>query len=203
VKRRLNFSSRPFGGVERGLPLLWALNALLLAALIFTAWRWQELRSRNSDAHAALDRVRGQQRSVAAEHEAILTRLEGVDVRSYRIDLLRYHAIQTALATEWGKLLDELGELLPEDVRLVRVRPGQTRLDDPGAANTIELDAESRTKEAQLAFVGALQARPGFEQVAFLDESYDQTGVAVAFSLSFRFQPDLARARDASGGGAP
>lgn len=186
---RLNFSPKPFR--TKGGPLLglWVLNAVLIAALAIGVWHWQGLRGQNASAHGDIDALEAKQAEIAAENEDAVTWMEGVDMKTYRKQVRQFHEIQMAFGTNWGKLLDQLAVLLPDDVRMRELRPISARGRGSVRQQRIHLVAEARSKEAQLDFVSTLQEDATIQQVTFESEVYREEGIALVFEISFSYQP--------------
>ena len=189
MKGQLNFSPKPFRFKEKGLVLFWLLNCGLLILLAVSFLYWLQLREKNISAHGELDGLRDRQQQIVANHENLLTELESVNLNAYRKKVRQFHGIQAAFETHWGTLLDDLGQILPEDVRIVSLKPVYTGKPEGRSQNTLKLTAEARHKKAQLSFVEAMQGERGFDQILIESEDYDQGTVALVFELSFSYQP--------------
>lgn len=189
MKERLNFSPRPFRTRAPLLLVLWVTNLLLAAALVLTLWHWKGLRDQNSHAHDQIDTLKGKQQDLARQNDETVRNLEQVDIKSYRKRVRQFYEIQAAFQTHWGMLLDQLGTLLPEDVRLRELRPMTVRSDKAVRERRIHLTAEARNKEAQLAFIRTLQTDAAFHSVSFESETYRKEGVALLFEISFDYRP--------------
>ena len=187
MKQRLNFSPAPFTSGSSPVAMLWLLNLALIVALGFTVVYWNNLRKQNRAAHDQIDQLHSRQQTIAGTHEDQISELERIDVRAYREQVRQFHRIQTAWQTNWGQLLDDLGEILPEDVRIISLAPAATvnRSREQNRATVISLSAEARNKEAQLVFIRALQEHQLFHDVRFENEEYDRSDVAVAFEIRF------------------
>lgn len=186
MRYRLNFSPEPFLQRDARLMALWVLNIVAFAALLFGLMQWYQMRNRNAQVHASLADLREQQNELASTNEIIVERLEDLDVRSYEKDMARFRVIGDAFRTRWGHLLDELGTLLPPDVKIETLRSDTDRKRG-NVRRTFTLQGAARTKEAQLAFIEKLQAHEAFGDVAFASEDYQQNGVAVGFSIQFTY----------------
>lgn len=189
MKNRLNFSPTPFHYRGRHLIALWLLNGLLLAAIIFSVSFWLSLRAENRYAHQDIDTLKQKQEEVRGKQDQLARDLEALDLKSYGKRVRQFHQIQAAFQTHWGHLLDDLGSLLPEDVRIISLRPQSTVSREQREMATLKLSAEARTKEAQLEFIRILQRQPAFLGIRFESESYDRSNVAVVFELLFDYRP--------------
>lgn len=191
MRMRLNFSPRPFRERNRNLVLLWLINLALIAALAVSAQYWRGLRQTNASAHAAIAGIQAEQREVSEQYRQGLDVLDELDTRAYLKQVNQFHGIQNAFQTHWGKLLDDLGDILPDDVRILRLKPAgsaDARRNTSEDATVLELEGEARYKDAQLAFIEALHEREAFGDVRFRSESYDIDGVAVRFELLLTYQ---------------
>jgi len=189
MKNRLNFSPEPFRQGPGYLGGLWILNLALLLLLGWSFIHWFGLREQNASAHSALDHLKQKQQAVADQHGDAVTELENVDMKQYRKTIQQFHNIQTAFQTHWGRLLDDLAAVLPEDVRVLTLRPAYTSRSQQEKNNILHLTAEARNKEAQLALIEALSERDDFSDVRFEAENYDQTEVALVFEITFAYRP--------------
>ena len=189
MRTRLNFSPAPFQFGHGALVLLWCLNLLLLAGVLTALVYWQSLRRENASSHQRIDALTASQADIAARNERLVRELDAIDIKEYRKKVTQFHEIQTAFETHWGRLLDDLGELLPDDVRIISLRPRNAQMAGRERQTRLRLAGEARTKEAQSKFIKTLQSRPAFEDVRLEAESYDRTGVALAFELVFAYRP--------------
>jgi len=189
LKQRLNFAPNPFLHRHPLAMAIWTLNLLALLAIGWLGLRWYQLRAKNAEAHTSMGQLQQERQSLVDRHRDILAQLDAVNFSDYRRQMTLFQGIQTSFSTQWGPLLDTLGTLLPEDVRLLELKPG-TR---PGGENTqtvlLQLRGEARTKDAELRFMEALDNQPEFSNVVFESETYDQPGVAVAFEIQFAYEP--------------
>jgi Tfp pilus assembly protein PilN len=183
----MNFSPQPFLERDSRLVLLWLLNLVALAVLIFGLTQWYSLRQQNARVHASLADLREEQSLLVEKNELIIERLEELDVRTYQKDMARFRVIGNSFRTRWGHLLDELGTLLPADVRIEALRSNTDRKRNQ-SRRTFNLEGAARNKQAQLAFIEALQGHPAFGDVKFTSEDYQRQGnVAVGFAIQFTY----------------
>lgn len=183
---RLNFSPQPFRSRNAPLVALWALNLALLVGIGFCVWFWFGLRDRNQATHEDIDRLKAKQATLSQQNNEALRVLQGIDTKTYRSQVRLFHEIQSAFQTHWGKMLDELAVVMPEDVRLKELRPLSARGEGGVRETKIHLLAEARNKQAQLDFIRALQAHKAFQKLSLESETYGGE-VAVAFEISFDY----------------
>jgi len=188
VRQRLNFSPQPFASLRGAAAAPWLLSAVLLAALAVSLIYWFGLRRSNHEAHQRIEALKSQQRESEDQRDRLIREMRDLDVRDYMKQVQEFHGIQTAYGAHWGRLLDDLSAALPDDVRIVSLRPA----DSAAAARNarLQLSAEARVKQAQLDFIRGLQAQPVFGEVRLERESYGQGGLAVAFDLTLAYRPE-------------
>lgn len=189
MKQRLNFAPKPFLFRDPQIVGIWLLNLLALIVLIWLGVTWMGLRAKNSEAHASLRDLQQERQSMLDRHGEVVRQLEAIDLRDYRKQMTQFQGIQTAFATQWGPLLDTVGGLLPEDVRLLELKPAASSGYKALDSVVLQLVGEARTKEAELRFLEALDAHAAFDQIVFQTEDYEQPGVAVTFEIQFNYQP--------------
>lgn len=195
MKERLNFSPKPFRERSRNLMLLWLVNLILLVAIAWSLQYWRGLHQSNAATHASIADIQAEQRAVGEDYSRALASLSDLDTREYLKQVTQFHSIQNAFRTHWGRLLDDLSDILPEDVRILRMRPSLSAAARRGGSDDttiLEMEGQARYKDAQLAFIKALQEHAAFENVRFQTETYDIDGVAVQFILSLSFRVDEA-----------
>lgn len=184
MKQALNFSPTPFQTHPPALWLLMAGNGLLLLALILFGLRWSALRKDNHAVHDSIRSIEQQETALARQYRDMQNRLESLDIKSYERQYRQFHGIQLALNADWGAMLDLLAQMKGDDVRLVRLISSDTREMD-AMATPIMLQGVARHKQAELAFVKALQEHPQFLNVRFDSETYQ--GQQLGFELRFQF----------------
>ncbi len=190
MKQRLNFSPKPFASSPMPVYGLLLVNLALALILIGAVWYWQGLRNENRSVHDQIAKMKQKQRSVVGDHEEHIRELESIDVGKYSKQVQQFHRIQVAYQTHWGRLLDDLGLILPEDVRIVRLAPtSEARAGDRNRETVIRLSAQARNKQAQLNFIRKLQEQSAFEDIRFESESYQDGEVAVSFDIRFTHRP--------------
>lgn len=189
MKQRLNFAPKPFVFHSAKTLLLWVLNLLALLALGWLVFRWSDLRSQNATAHQAIGELQQQRLSLIDRHQTMLDQIERIDFRDYRRQMTLFQGIQTSFSIQWGPLLDELAALMPEDVRMIELKPASRDMNQATTGVVLEMRGEARTKTSQLSFLETLENHPRFSNVVFDNEAYDNPSVAVSFEIQFRFEP--------------
>lgn len=156
----VNLASEPFVGTRRVLVGTIAAAVLLTASLgLLIALSFME-RGQADEAQAVLDRLRAQDRTLAAEQtklEGILRRPENAAVLERNLFL---NSLLYAKGISWTRLFDDLEQVLPHNVRVVSIRPQVT------SNNQVLLDmvvgAESEEPVVQLLM--RLENSPQFGQ---------------------------------------
>jgi len=190
MKQQLNFSPHPFQTRPMPLAVLMLFNLGLALFLLGSIWYWFGLRNENQAVHNQIGELKARQRTVVGGHEDFVRELETINIGEYKKNVRQYHGIQVAYQTHWGRLLDDLGTILPEDVRIVRMTPtSEARNKDKSQETVIHLSAQARNKASQLAFIRKLQERPSFHDIRFESETYGQGEVMVSFEIRFTHRP--------------
>ena len=195
MKQRLNFSPEPFRSTESRLMLLWLLNLALVLVFAWSIVHWKDLRTKNASAHEAINNLQQKQQDAIDENQQVIQLLESVNMKAYRKKVRQFHQIQTIFNTHWGRLLDDLAAILPEDVRIQTLKPTYVAgRRDVKNETILFLSAEARNKEAELDLIRALQEASNFDDVQLTNEDYDQEAVALAFELTFTYKQGGQRA---------
>ncbi len=189
MKSRLNFSPQPFQEARGHIIVLWLVNLVLVVAFAATVWFWLQLKDRNAADHRKIDGLKERQQEISLNHVSQVREMEELDIKNYRKQVLQYHGIQTAFSTHWGGMLDDLGTLLSEDVRLVSLSPSSSSARRLQENTLLKLRGEARTKKAQLDFIRILQKKPAFQEVRFATEEYLEGDVALVFEITFTYKP--------------
>ncbi len=199
----LNLSRRPFLNSR---PVVRVSLLLLLLGLALLAWnvvQFQRYLSESADKRAQIEqgeRDVARQRQVSAE---LQSRLAALDLKQMneRVELLNEMIAERTFS--WSLLLDRLAEVLPNDVRILRLTPkmdaseqqqsrGRNRSRAEGAERQIPLaiNGETRNDEALLQFVDNLFAHPSFvDPNPSRDERVDEASSLLKFDLNVQYVP--------------
>ena len=202
----LNLSRRPFLNtrpVTRVSLLLWALGALLLFGNVTLFWSYL---SGSTEKREDLARMEEQ---VEREGEAVRrleARLAGLDLaqQNEQVEFLNRKIAERTFS--WSLLFDRLAETMPDNVRLNQLRPGAIAEGAPtprsrrpaGASRPAPLAsdrvplviaAEAKSDEEILQFVDNLFAHPSFDNPNLLQESRNEEGSRVEFSVHVTYLP--------------
>lgn len=201
----LNLSRRPFLNtrpVTRVALLLWVLGALLLFGNVTLFWSYL---SGSTDKREELVRMEEQVERERESVSRLQARLAGLDLEQQN-DQVQFLNRKIAERTfSWSLLFDRLAETMPDNVRLIQLRPGAIAEGVPqrsrrraaaGSAAPLASDrvplviaAEAKTDEEILQFVDSLFAHPSFADPNLLQESRSDEGDRVAFTLHVTYLP--------------
>ena len=191
---RTNLSTRPFYN-ERGVHL-WLLVAALavVAATIFNVSR--VIGYSRSDTELAMEASRDEGRAADLRQQASRLRAT-VDPR--QIEFASAEARQAndlidRRTFSWTELFNRFESTLPDDVRIVAVRPKVDRRN----GNILTINVVGRTIEDVDKFMVNLEATGAFSQTLSKEERINDEGLLAA-SLETTYMPTTAKA-DASGG---
>lgn len=156
----VNLSSEPFVRTRRVLVGTIAAAVLLTASLgLLIALSFME-RGQAADVKATLDRLRAQQKTLAAEQarlEGVLRKPENAAVLERNLFL---NSLLYAKGISWTRLFDDLEQVLPHNVRLVSIRP------QVNSNNQVLLDmvVGAESEEPVVQFLMRLENSPQFGQ---------------------------------------
>jgi len=160
-----------------------ALGALVLAgslALTWVAYRSAAISGRLAGSLA------NKTRSTAETQARILTELRSVDVTRELPRWRLAERIYTERSLPWSRLTSELERCMVKDMRVKSVQ--RNRSNDQRVQ--LKLKGEARSREAEAAFVEALQKNPFFDQVILEREGERQGGgVDFDYTLSVAANP--------------
>lgn len=214
----LNLACRPFLNsrpVLRVSLLLWLLGLALLLGnvVLFQGYLTSSADKRQQIASGAQDIERQQQ--TAAQLQG---RLDALDLESLneQVDILNQKIEERTFS--WSLLLDRLAEVLPNDVRIVRLNPrtGESARRETGRSRSaaatrnrpqdvripLTLSGETRSDEALSRFVDNLFAHAAFGDANPTREERQDEGNIVKFDLQVQYIPG-GTPQGAAGGEVP
>lgn len=201
----LNLARRPFLNsrpVVRVSLLLWLLG---LALLLWNVVQFQRYLEDSAEKRAQIEQG---DREIARQQKAnsdLQNRLAGLDLDklNQQVEFLNQKIDERTFS--WSLLLDRVAEVLPNDVRLVRLTPRTSDRDRSGVAAAqrarlatgnapqrilLEISGETRNDGALLQFVDNLFAHPAFaDPNPTREERREETGNLVAFELKVLYIP--------------
>ena len=199
----LNLARKPFLNsrpVVRVSLLLWLIG---LALLLWNVVQFQRYLEDSAEKRAQIeqgDREIARQRKASSDLETQLAGLD-LDKLNEQVEFLNQKIDERTFS--WSLLLDRIAEVLPNDVRLVRMTPRTG--DRDRAASTqrarqatgnaprrilLEISGETRNDGALLQFVDNLFAHPAFADPDLTrEERQEETGNLVTFELKVQYIP--------------
>jgi Tfp pilus assembly protein PilN len=208
----VNLARRPFVNsrpVARAAVALWVAGAVLAAANFwffrsyFVGSNQQARRLAESEQSLTAERAR------LSELEAQLAGM-GLGQQNETVAFLNRKI--AARAFSWSRLFERLAALLPNEVRLLRLKPETAAAQGRRAASLgggiadgpvrLALAGEAKSDEALLALVDALFADPAFRNPDPARETRNDRGV-LSFDLTVEYLPAVAGASAAPSAAAP
>lgn len=206
----LNLARRPFLNsrpVVRTAMLLWLLGALLLLGNVMLFWDYL---SNSKEKRTELASLQSETEAERARRDQLRERVEARNLEEYNREVQYLNRKIQERTFSWSLLFDNLARVLPNDVRITRLKPSgvvdvqaDRRLAvavDEGV--TLQIQAEAKSEEAFLRFVDNLYTPP-FDYPDFTRDT-EQEGGLLEFDLTVRYLPEAAAPenRGAQGVGA-
>ena len=194
----LNLARRPFVNtrpVTRVSILLWILGLLLLFGNVSLFWNYL---SGSADRRAELERLQQdiqRQNQTIAKLQEELNKLD-LEEQNRQVRFLNRKIAERTFS--WSLLFDRLAEVLPDDVRLIRLAPKAVRKaggrqvdeEEPGDGRVqLVIQAVSRSDEAHFEFVRRLFAHASFEDPDIPRETLSENGDTVEFDVVVTYIP--------------
>jgi len=197
----LNLAQRPFVNtrpVERVAAILWVLGVALLAwnLKLFMGYLGSSQATRGK--LATLERDIAVEQRTNAELQGQVAKL-GLDQENREVTFLNRKIEERTFS--WSLLFDRMAEVLPDQVRLLRLKPSNVvqreiglgprasarELNPPPVVLT--LNCEAKDDEALLRFVDNLFAHPAFSEPNLENEEREDSGL-LRFDLTVQYQPN-------------
>ena len=193
----LNLARSPFLNrrlVERFCLVFWVLGLVLIALNVSSYLR---NRSDSTDLRSRLRALDGEIAAVGEEVDGLQATIRelGPEEQNSRVRFLNQQIAERTFP--WGELFDELGQILPQGVRLrnlypksARRRPTDARDDGTGARGRVALSITgvAKTETAIYELVDALFAHPHFSAPDLKNDRRQDSG-SFTFALSVGYQP--------------
>ena len=187
---RVNLAGRPFRNtrpVARVTVLLWAVGLGLLALNIS---RYLDYYSGTSD--EALQRLDLVERGIAQERDQsgqLDSRLARLDLERQNLEVAFLNQQIAERAFSWSRLFDDLGEVLPRNVRLQRLTPRVSIRSGEGDVASdrvvLDLDGTARSDEDVLELVDALFAHQSFRNPNLTREARRPQGTVFIMEVTY------------------
>jgi Tfp pilus assembly protein PilN len=205
----LNLARRPFVNtrpVARVAAILWVLGALLLAANVAL------FRGYLTKSQVSRIKLAGLERNIAREKHAgadLQSRLGSLSLEQQNREVTFLNRKIDERTFSWSLLFERMAEVLPKEVRLLRLRPTnvvQRDVGQPARASarepsappvTLTLHGEAKSDEALLRFVDNMFAHPAFAEPNLLGEEREDSGL-VKFDVVVQYQPNAQAARSSA-----
>jgi hypothetical protein len=196
-------NSRP---VVRVATLLWLLGLLLLGVNVALFMGYLNDSQESRSTLAGLQRMNERERGDVGALQGRIGSL-GLEQQNREVTFLNRQIDERTFS--WSLLFDRMAEVLPNEVRLLRLTPSSLVQKDAEAALragrearpqpiVLSMSCETKDDEALLRFVDNLFAHPAFAEPNLASEQREDDGL-VRFELSVQYLPDPAH-RDAGGG---
>ncbi len=198
-RKELNLARRPFVNlrpVRRAAAALWVLGGILL--LLDTRAYWGYFTGSDDREHelAALEaKVAEHERQIAGAKQALAS--FDLEKQNSQVAFLNRKIAERTFG--WSNLFDQLGEILPADVRLVQLSPetleppkrGRKGSSEilPGERVRLRIVGIARTVEDELELMDRLFAHPAFDRPRLASDSQQENG-QIRFNLSVVYLPE-------------
>lgn len=195
----LNLSQRPFVNtrpVTRLSILLWILGTLLLLGNVSLFWNYLSGSAEKRSELAGLEQeIQGQSRTVSQLEQ----RLAGLDLEQQNRQVRFLNRQIVARTFSWSLLFDRLAEVLPDNVRILRLAPRPMGRQDNGRPEdedaplddrvSLILSGQAKDNESIDAFVDNLFAHPSFGEPNLSRESREEGAELVQFDVQVIYVP--------------
>lgn len=195
----LNLARRPFLNsrpVVRTAMLLWLLGGLLLLGNVMLFWSYL---SESEEKRAELDSLESEIESERARAAQLKERVAARDLEKYNLEVQYLNRKIMERTFSWSLLFDNLTRVMPNDVRITRLKPSgvvdaqadrrsSISLEEQGV--TLQIQGEAKNDEAFMQFVDNLFTPP-FNEPDFSRETFDEEkGGLLKFDLTVRYLPE-------------
>jgi hypothetical protein len=128
-----------------------------------------------------LSRLRSEYESVSAEVRGLVAEFEKVPWRSLQSRVAATNVVLREWGFSWLALLDDIEEVIPREVRLIRIGPSV------GPAEvTLSLRVVARSRDALIEFLDNLITDPRFSRPIPLREGLPEESAVAGYDLSLR-----------------
>ena len=195
----LNLSQRPFVNtrpVTRVAMLLWVLGALLLLGNVSLFWSYLSGSAEKRQELASLEQDIERQQGTVSQLEQRLARLN-LDEQNRQVRFLNRQI--AARTFSWSLLFDRLAEVLPDNVRIVRLAPRALGRQETGRREDLEAPLDDRVRlvitgqakdnESIDAFVDNLFAHPSFGEPNLSRETREEGAELIQFDVQVIYIP--------------
>jgi hypothetical protein len=199
----LNLARDPFVNsrpVVRISVALWLVGALLLAGNVWLYWDF--LAGRGST-YSRLQEVEEESVATRQRIASLESELAGFDLAEQNDQVSYLNARIDRRRFSWSRLFDALSEILPHDVRLIRLSPregSESERASPGSRSSaqtgddekkvlLQINAVARNDQSILDTVDALFGDPAFQDPSLLQQRRRDNGL-IDFNLETFYAPE-------------
>lgn len=195
----LNLSQRPFVNtrpVTRVSMLLWLLGTLLLLGNVSLFWSYRSGSAEKRSELARLEQEIERQNRTVSQLDQRLARLD-LEEQNRQVRFLNRQIAERTFS--WSLLFDRLAEVLPDNVRIIRLAPRSMSRQDTGRPEDedaplddrvrLAIAGEAKDNESIDAFVDNLFAHPSFGEPNLSRESREEGAELVQFDVQVVYVP--------------
>jgi len=180
-----NLASRPFLNTRP----VWVVSAAAgIVALILIGFNLHSYLVSNRSMGSQLERrdeLRAKHAALSDEVRSDVEALAKVPWRSLRSRVEATNLIFSEHAFSWVQMLDDIGRVLPWDVRMTRISPKV----EPGNA-TLSIEVLAQTRPSLLQFLDSLVDDPSFSDPTPMSENTpEEGGVGYLMTLRVSYHP--------------
>jgi Tfp pilus assembly protein PilN len=198
----LNLARRPFVNVrpvERLATILWVLGVVLLVANVMLFMGYLTSSQSTRAKLSGLEREVAQEKREVAVLQGNLGKL-GLEQQNREVTFLNRKIDERTFS--WSLLFNRMAEVLPDEVRLLRLKPANVVQRDIGLGPrasarelnpppvTLTMHCEAKDDEAVLRFVDNLFAHPAFSEPNLESEERQDNGW-LRFDITVQYQPNV------------
>lgn len=169
----INLASKPFRRERAENALLAGICLLLACSLLVLSGLFLQTRSRAADLRRQIDAENSMLHKLQLQQSKfsnVLRRPENADVFSQSVFL---NELIARRAVSWTRVFEDLGTVLPANMRLLAIRLPQVPQEDAGGTNRVQLDmiVGSEKPEAVIALLKKLQESNLFGSAAVITQT--------------------------------
>jgi Tfp pilus assembly protein PilN len=117
------------------------------------------------------------------QYQSVVKELSNLDLRSYNRELKFYSSIQQEMSIPWTKVMEQLGDMIPDGVRIQKMASVESS--SSADSQSLQFLARARSKKDQLVFLSALRDHPDFNEVLLKSEVYEGLQLQFEFTVQY------------------
>lgn len=184
----VNFSPKPFKRRDPVRALSYFINFLLCSGVIVMGFYYFTLERNHSEQSEAFSRIEMRKTLLKEQYQSVVKELSSLDLRSYNRELKFYSSIQQEMSIPWTKVMDQLGVMIPDGVRIQKMASVESS--SSSDSQPLQFLAIARAKKDQLVFLSALRDHPAFDEVLLKSEVYEGLQLQFEFTLQYAAPSD-------------